>query len=178
MKENILKTNKLYWDTNADDWFGSTSLPTLGVMIPDEEELNLFGDVAGTKLLDIGCGSGHSLKYHADRGAEELWGLDMSTSQIKNAQRYLSEQGYDAELFNAPMEADVALPEDYFDTVYSIYAIGWTTDLQGTFNKIASYLKTGGKFIFSWDHPFLRKMDFYIRDMYGFKLREFIRNKL
>ena len=31
------------------------------------------------------------------------------------------------------------VPKGYFDYVYSIYGIGWTTDLQGTFDKIASY---------------------------------------
>ncbi|MGF7029225.1 hypothetical protein J2T17_000130 [Paenibacillus mucilaginosus] len=36
---------------------------------------------------------------------------------------------------------------------YSIYAIGWTTDLEGTFCRIASYLKKDGVFIFSWSHP-------------------------
>ena len=36
--------------------------------------------------------------------------------------------------------------------MYSIYGIGWTTDLQGTFDKIASYLKKDGIFIFSWHH--------------------------
>lgn len=46
----------------------------------------------------------------------------------------------------------VRLPTNYFDYVYSIYGIGWTTDLQGTFNKIASYLKKDGIFIFSWHH--------------------------
>lgn len=29
----------------------------------------------------------------------------------------------------------------------------WTTDLEGTFKKIASYLKKDGIFIFSWHHP-------------------------
>ncbi|MDE6724361.1 MAG: class I SAM-dependent methyltransferase, partial [Ruminiclostridium sp.] len=44
------------------------------------------------------------------------------------------------------------IPKEYFDYVYSIYGIGWTTDLQGTFDKIASYLKKDGIFIFSWHH--------------------------
>lgn len=39
------------------------------------------------------------------------------------------------------MEEDCGIPKDYFDFVYSIYAIGWTTDLEGTFSRIASYLK-------------------------------------
>jgi hypothetical protein len=32
-------------------------------------------------------------------------------------------------------------------------------DLQGTFDLISSYLKPGGGFIFSWDHPFLHCVD-------------------
>jgi hypothetical protein len=27
----MLRTNKTYWDTNADLWFGTTALPTYGV---------------------------------------------------------------------------------------------------------------------------------------------------
>lgn len=51
------------------------------------------------------------------------------------------------------MEEECGIPEDYFDFVYSVYGIGWTTDLDGTFCWIASYLKKDGVFIFSWSHP-------------------------
>jgi SAM-dependent methyltransferase len=146
-------TNKIYWDNTADQWFGVTALPDYGVQFATEDELKLFGDVSGKKMLDIGCGSGHSLRYHGDNKAAELWGLDMSTKQIENANKYLTECGYTAKLINAPMEAECGIPKDYFDFVYSIYAIGWATDLQGTFNSIASYLKKDGIFIFSWKHP-------------------------
>ena len=117
-----------------------------------EDDLHLFGDVSGKKLLEICCGSGHSLKYHADRNAGELWGVDISHKQIENADAYLKTHGYTAKFICSPMEADLDIPTNYFDFVYSIYGIGWTTDLQGTFKKIASYLKKGGIFIFSWHH--------------------------
>lgn len=68
----------------------------------------------------------------------------MSHKQLENASAYLHENGYTAKLICSPMEADLDIPKDYFDYVYSIYGIGWTTDLQGTFNKIASYLKKDG----------------------------------
>lgn len=103
-------------------------------------------------MLEICCGSGHSLKYNADRGATELWGIDISQKQLENASAYLNENGYSANLICSPMEADMDIPKEYFDIVYSIYGIGWTTDLQGTFDKIASYLKKDGIFIFSWHH--------------------------
>jgi len=157
--KGVIEQNKIFWDNTANKWFGVTALPELGCLTPSEEDLHLFGDVSGKKVLEIGCGSGHSLKYHGDHHASELWGLDMSTQQIENATTYLKDCGYEARLFNSPMEVNPGLPTDYFDIVYSIYAIGWTTDLQKTFNLIASYLKTGGTFIFSWDHPVMRCMD-------------------
>jgi ubiquinone/menaquinone biosynthesis C-methylase UbiE len=149
---NIIQANKSYWDTHADLWFGTTALPTYGVKFATEDDLHLFGDVSGKKMLEICCGSGHSLKYHADRKASEIWGVDISPKQIDNAKAYLEENGYTAKFICAPMEADLNIPTNYFDYVYSIYGIGWTTDLQGTFNKIASYLKKDGIFIFSWHH--------------------------
>lgn len=85
----------------------------------------------------------------------ELWGLDISTKQLENANKYLTENKYQPKLFSSPMEQNPGLPESYFDIVYSVYAIGWTVDLQKTFNLIASYLKPSGTFIFSWDHPFM-----------------------
>ena len=151
-REEIIRFNRSYWDANADRWFGTTALPAYGVFCPTEEDLHLFGDVSGKKVLDLCCGSGHSLKYLADRNAGELWGVDYSRKQIENAERLLAESGYGARLICSPMEADVGLPEAYFDYVYSIYGIGWTTDLDGTFRRIASSLKKDGVFIFSWHH--------------------------
>lgn len=148
----IMDNNRNYWNENADLWFGTTALPEYGVKFVTEDDLHLFGNVSGKKLLEICCGSGHSLKYHAERNAGELWGLDISQKQLDHAKALLSENGYAAKLICSPMEADIDIPKDYFDFVYSIYGIGWTTDLQGTFKKLASYLKKDGIFIFSWHH--------------------------
>lgn len=159
LPDSVLAQNKSSWDAMADSWFGVTSLPTYGCLCPNEDELRLFPNLTDKKVLDIGCGSGHSLKWCGDNGANELWGLDISDHQLKNAEKYLREISYAPKLFCSPMEQNPGLPQCYFDVVYSIYAIGWTVDLQGTFNLIASYLKPGGVFIFSWDHPFMHCVD-------------------
>ncbi len=151
--KTILQTNKAYWNATADDWFGVTALPDYGVQFVTENELNLFGDVSGKTMLEIGCGSGHSLRFHADRNAGELWGLDISQKQLENAGKYLAENNYFPKLICAGMEDQCGIPENYFDIVYSIYAIGWATDLENVFHRIASYLKKDGIFIFSWKHP-------------------------
>ena len=154
MKNNtIIQINKTYWNANADSWFGVTALPEYGVKFITENELHLFGDVAGKIMLEIGCGSGHSLKFHADRKAGELWGLDLSQKQLDNAKKFLAENNYFPKLICAAMEDECGIPKNYFDIVYSIYAIGWATDLNNVFHRIASYLKKDGIFIFSWKHP-------------------------
>ena len=159
MKNDILVQNKQSWDAMADTWFGTTALPCYGCLVPTEDELRLFPDLAGKAVLDIGCGSGHSLKWCGDHGAAELWGLDLSARQIENAGRFLAESGYSPRLFQSPMEAACGLPENYFDVAYSIYALGWSTDLPATMRRTASYLKPGGTFLFSWDHPLMPCVD-------------------
>lgn len=152
LDEEIIGTNKKYWNEHADLWFGTTALPEYGVRFPTEDDLHLFGDVHGKSMLEICCGSGHSLLYHANRGATDLWGVDISQKQLENAEKLLKENGCSAKLICSKMEDELDVPKGYFDYVYSIYGIGWTTDLQGTFDKIASYLKKDGIFIFSWHH--------------------------
>jgi SAM-dependent methyltransferase len=151
MKMDILEQNKDSWDKVAHHFNGKDSLPSYGPFAQTEEELGLFEELTDKKVLDIGCGSGHSMLYMAGKGAGELWGLDLSESQIKRAETTLTQ--YAPRLFCAPMEEDIGIPHSYFDVVYSIYAIGWTSRLTDTFQLIHSYLKPGGYFIFSWDHP-------------------------
>ena len=151
-KDAIHQTNCLFWDTKGNDVLGTTALPKYGAFV-SEEKCQLFGDVSAKKILEIGCGTGHSLQYLGERKASELWGIDLSKEQIEKAKQHLASFGLSAKLICSPMEEECGIPVDYFDFVYSVYAIGWTTDLEGTFCLIASYLKKDGVFIFSWSHP-------------------------
>lgn len=151
MTKQILEQNRQSWDKVAHHFNGVDALPSYGPFAKTEDELRLFADMENKRVLDIGYGSGHSLLYMAGKGASELWGVDISEEQRKAAEETLS--NLTPKLYCAPMEEDIGLPKEYFDCVYSIYAIGWTTDLAQTFQLIYSYLKQGGRFIFSWDHP-------------------------
>ncbi len=151
-KSAIHKTNSFFWDTKGNDALGTTALPFYGAFV-SEEKCQLFGDVSGKKVLEIGCGRGKSLQYLGEHKASELWGMDISEKQIEKTKQHLTECGLSVKLICSPMEEECGIPEDYFDYVYSVYAIGWTTDLECTFCRIASYLKKDGIFIFSWSHP-------------------------
>ncbi|MDN4067937.1 class I SAM-dependent methyltransferase [Paenibacillus vini] len=150
--DSIHKTNVAFWDTKGNEILGATALPLYGSFV-SEESCQLFGDVSGKKILEVGCGSGQSLQYLGERQAGELWGIDISERQLEKTEQVLTSSGLSAKLICSPMEEECGIPEDYFDFVYSVYAIGWTTDLEGTFSRIASYLKKDGAFIFSWSHP-------------------------
>ncbi|WP_454055202.1 hypothetical protein [Clostridium sp. Marseille-Q7071] len=65
--KTIHQVNKTYYNANSDSWFGATALSEYGVQFVTEDELNLFGDVAGKTMLEVGCGSGHSLRYYEDK---------------------------------------------------------------------------------------------------------------
>jgi SAM-dependent methyltransferase len=151
--EEALNINRNGWDKVAERFYGKTALPHYGPLAKSETDLHLLGDVKGAKVLEIGCGSGHSLLYLARQGASELWGLDLSHSQIEFAFSLLKDNGVIACLFESPMEHNPGIPLDYFDLVISIYALGWTVDLPRTLEHVASYLKPDGRFVFSWEHP-------------------------
>ena len=150
---HVHKVNTEFWGTVGSQSLGVTALPDWGGFCPSEDKLRLLGDLSGKKVLEIGCGHGHSLKYAADLGAVELWGLDISESQLEIAESFLEKQGVSANLICSPMEEECGLPTDYFDLVYSVFGIGWSTDLDKTFKLIHSYLKKGGELVFGWSHP-------------------------
>ena len=76
--------------------------------------------------LELGCGSGHSLRYLAERGARELWGVDLSPVQIAFAEETLRPFASRCRLFESPMEMNPGIPAGYFDLVFSIWGMGWT----------------------------------------------------
>lgn len=151
-RQEIHEINGRYWDETGNDVLQAVVLPRYGAFT-SEERCHLLPDVAGKRVLEIGCGDGRSLCYMGERQAAELWGVDLSEGQLERARRHLADAGLSARLIASPMEKDCGLPAGYFDLVYSIYALGWTTDLEGVLSRIASYLVPGGVFVFSWSHP-------------------------
>lgn len=108
----VHKTNSLYWDTKGNDFLKAIVLPYYGAFI-SEEKCQLFGDISGKKLLEIGCGNGQSLQYQGERNASELWAVDISERQIEKAAQHLKSCGIAAKLICSPMEEECGIPTDY-----------------------------------------------------------------
>ena len=160
-REEILRINRKGWNEVAPKFYGGTALPKYGPLAQTEDRLHLIDELQGKTALELGCGSGHTLGYLArERGAGELWGLDLSDEQIRFAREYLEAEKIPARLFLSSMDENPGIPAAAFDLVVSIYALGWTPDLRRTLALVYSYLKPGGVFIFSWEHPVYHCLDY------------------
>jgi len=98
LAEEIIKKNRNYWNDHADLWYGTTALPEYGVRFPTEEELHLFGDVSGKRMLEICCGSGHhTLNYCI------AWSCDERREVFDNGKLVMSKSYFDESYFKMPV---------------------------------------------------------------------------
>ena len=150
------RINQKAWDIVAHKFRGVCALPAWGPFDVSKDR-DLIGDVSGRTILEIGCGSGHSLAYLVDKGAGKVFGLDFSTTQISFARELNREaiEGGRVELIHAPMEEHIDL--EPVDLIVSVHAMGWTRDPQALFQNLWSYLKPNGRLIWSWGHPLFDK---------------------
>lgn len=92
-------------------------------------------------LLDLGCGPGwfhHNLSSFCD----ELLALDLSAAMLDQAKRH----GI-ARQFIQANAAQIPLPDQSVDTVFSSLMLQWCPDPAPVFAEIARILKPGGSFV-------------------------------
>ena len=153
--KGYMEENRVAWNQSVSNSWTGTILPAYGPYTPNEEDLKLFDNMKDKVVLELACGDGSSLSYLAEKGAKELYGLDISEIQIAKAKKTFAEQNINAKFFVSPMEVNPGIPLHYFDCVYSIYGIGWSLDINKVFYLVSRYLKANGIFIFSWDNPII-----------------------
>jgi len=125
--------------TNANEII---EIPALFAMLPS---LN------GLRILDLGCGYGeHCVKY-IEMGAEEVVGIDISEKMLEIANKENSSTRITYK--KLAMEELVEL-DTYFDLVVSSLALHYVEDYKMVMEQVYRLLNSGGRFIFSQEHPF------------------------
>jgi len=151
--------NQKAWDIVAHKFRGVCALPVWGPFDVGKDR-DLIGDVSGRVVLDVGCGSGHSIAYLVEKSAGKVFGLDFSATQVAFAaelNREAIERGR-VELIHGAMEELLDLAP--VDLIVSVQAMGWTLDPQALFRNLRSYLKPSGRLIWSWGHPLFDKVKY------------------
>jgi ubiquinone/menaquinone biosynthesis C-methylase UbiE len=145
------------WNTISADYQAGHEIPTsfahYGPHCPNEDELQLVGDVKGKHVLEIGCGGGQCSTAFAKRGAIAT-GIDLSDEQIEHARGLAKRDGVRATFIRGTMEDLSAIGDESQDVVFSAYALPYLERWDRCFSEVRRVLAPGGLFVFSLDHPF------------------------
>src|ERR1700733_1757896 len=98
----------------------------------------------GSKILDVGCGTGGSSIYLAKRHKMEATGITISSVQVELAKRAAAESGANAKFLL--MDAEAMQFEEVFDAVWSVESVSHYQDIAGFFASAAKMLKPNGTF--------------------------------
>lgn len=110
----------------------------------------LLPDFGGKRVLDLGCGYGWHCRYAAEHGASFVLGTDLSEKMLARAREL---NGCDKIEYRLSAMEDLELPDGSFDVVQSSLAFHYVRDFQPLVRKISRFLRQGGDFVFSVEHP-------------------------
>lgn len=101
----------------------------------------LAGEVAGRRVLDIGCGDGALAAILRERGADVV-GIDADPAMIEAARRRLP----DAD-FRVGDAASVPFPDGSFDLAFLVTVLCLTENRAAILREVARVLKPGGRLV-------------------------------
>lgn len=115
--------------------------PALRAMLPD---------LAGKRVVDLGCGFGWFARWARGAGAADVLGLDLSEAMIARARA----DTVDEAVSYAIADLDtVDLAAGAFDLAYSSLAFHYLADFGRLVRSVHQALVPGGAFVFSIEHP-------------------------
>jgi ubiquinone/menaquinone biosynthesis C-methylase UbiE len=162
---DIIEQNRAGWNTVSASYQASTRISTddvhYGPLAPGERELGLLGNVAGKRILEVGCGGGQNAIALARWGATCV-GVDPSAAQLTHARRLAQEIGVTVQFLDGIAEDLAAFPDESFDLVLSSYAFDYVADLKQAYREAWRVLKPGGPFVFCLSHPWFQAVGWHL----------------
>jgi len=160
------------WDKVAKSYQDRYDLQTkrihYGPLCPSEDKLQLLGDLNDKVVLELGAGAGQNAIVVAKSGAR-VTAIDISREQISHGRKL-------AKSADAKVNYKVGSFLDFcdmgykneFDIVLSVYALQYCYDvaeMEKVFKSIYKSIKSGGRFVFSLDHP-IRAHGYWFKDSF------------
>lgn len=130
----------------------------IGPDAPGGRQPDILASVAGTDVVELGCGGGQASVGAASEGAETAVGVDLSSNQLEHARRLRDHYGVDARF----VEGDVAalpFPDDAFDVAFSGWVFQMIADLGPPLAEARRVLRPGGVLVLGVPHPFYELFD-------------------
>lgn len=149
--------NREYWDSTAADWVAAgerawaRNTPTWGQWgIPDDEISMLPPDLAGSRAIELGCGTGYVSAWMARRGAT-VTAIDNSERQLETARRLADEHGVVIDFIHDNAE-EVPREDGSFDFAISEYGASIWADPHAWLPEAHRLLRPGGRLTFLGNH--------------------------
>lgn len=149
--------NRQAWNTIAKAYQERYQLPTdklvYGPRCPDEEKLNLIGDVSGLHAIVLGCGGGQDCIVLAKQGAQ-VTGIDLSDEQITFGRRLAESEETQVTLLQGNIEELKGIDDESQDLALSLHALNYVEHAELVFAEAYRVLRPESPFVFSVHHPF------------------------
>ncbi len=158
-QDESVAANRTWWDGEADEYYAEHGgfLGDSGfVWGPEgcsESELQLLGDPAGRRILEIGAGAAQCARYLRGQGAQVV-ATDFSGGMLRQGAVL---NAADVQLSVPLAQCDaLRLPfgDASFDTVFTSYGVvPFVADSAALMREVARVLVDGGGFVYSTTHP-------------------------
>jgi len=114
---------------------------------PDLQPMLQAAEMAGhERVLDIGCGPGHTALLFATR-AKEVVALDPTPAMLDQARALARERGLDNLSFECASAEAIPFPDHSFDRVTSRQSAHHYPDLRAALREVARVLRPEGRFV-------------------------------
>jgi len=132
--------------TRPTDWV------ELGPGVAPDVSRRLLGDLSGRRVVDLGCGTGHSSVAMAHQGAR-VTAIDPDEAQLDHARELAADHEVGVEFRRADL-ADLAfLPADATDLVVAVHSLAAIDHADRVFRQVHRLLHQGGSLVVSMPHP-------------------------
>lgn len=152
------RANRHWWDADADAYQAEHG-HFLGevdfVWCPEglrEADARLLGEVAGRRVLEVGCGAASCARWLATEGAWPV-AVDLSAGMLRHAVQAAERTGVRVPLAQADA---LALPfrDASFDLACTAFgAVPFVADSAALMREVHRVLRPGGRWVFSVTHP-------------------------
>ncbi len=157
-QDESARANRRWWDAAAPAYLaehGSDLGDVDFLWCPEglrEADARLLGDVAGRRVLEIGCGSAPCARWLAREGAAVV-ALDVSAGMLARAAALNRDTGVGVPLLQADAGA-LPLGTGSMDLVCSAYGgLPFVADAGAVLAEVTRVLRPGGRFVASVNHP-------------------------
>ena len=141
------------WEARAEDWINliqDTKSSHREAML-DGWMLDAVGDVAGRKVIDLGCGEGSFTRMLAGQGAVAT-GVDLCWPLIEFAEQH---RAASETYLVGDMEDLNDMPDSEFDVAISYISLVDVADMRSAIREAFRILHPGGRLVVSNLHPMI-----------------------